>query len=720
LSRQADAPVAARARFPAFVLLVGLSSACGPSGPATLSTFQRVLDEPNTTATSNQSRVGLAIGDGSEPDVRFVEFEDGDQHLALVVDAPATFSFRTIVPQDGQLLFSLAVRPPRAAVQIEVRAAGEDTPLHEETWQRSLGWSERRVDLSHLRGDNVELEVSIDGAEGTVSFAHPEIVGTVEQTVRPNVVVYVVDCLRADHVGVHGYDRPTTPQLDALASDSVMFESAYSCAAWTKASIGCLFTSLNPTFHGAQAVDDVMSGDHPTLAELFRDHGYATAAWIANPFLYERGFEMTRGFDRVAALKKPSPDMNINEFEADAADITRGVVPWLESNRDRRFFLYLHSIDAHFRYRARPPFDELFLNGKTEDTARPMDLYDNELAYNDHEIGKLLRALEELDLYDDTIVVVTSDHGEAFGEHGYERHGQALHEVALHVPWILKLPGEEGRGVRVSSLATNLDVAPTLLDYAGIPSPANFQGMSWRRFLETGDEPPERRLFFEQVAASDIVYAVREGRVKFVSRLAPEPKEELYDIRRDPEELDNLLSDTEVPDELRGALRDYIQLGQRGYHVSLHHPEPDTWIELEAWTDSSFGQIQRFAQEMGDDFRVSEDRKRLNYVFQAKQRRRHIVLRTKPAGAPVHFRILLDGHDWPRDQLNLGVDGRVASMPFEVGPDAVLVPFDKVPLLRDAPETHAAIWYQLAPVEKMTIELHPELQRQLRALGYLQ
>ena len=302
------------AAVPVLIFALALAPACGTSGPATLSTFQRILDDPAAADSPNQARAHLTLGDGGAPNVRFVEFDDGDQHLALVVKAPATFSFRTIVPRRGELRFSLAVRPPRAPVRIELRAANEEGTIYEETWQRSLGWSERRVDLSHLEGRRVELQFSVKGAQGSVSFAHPEIVGQIEEIRRPNVLVYVVDCLRADHVGAYGYDRPTTPALDALATDSVVFESSYSCAAWTKPSTGCLFTSLNPTFHGSQAVGDVLSSEHPTLAERFRDHGYATAAWIANPFLYERGFGLTRGFDHVVALRKPSPKMSINAF----------------------------------------------------------------------------------------------------------------------------------------------------------------------------------------------------------------------------------------------------------------------------------------------------------------------------------------------------------------------------------------------------------------------
>ena len=708
------------AAVPVLIFALALAPACGTSGPATLSTFQRILDDPAAADSPNQARAHLTLGDGGAPNVRFVEFDDGDQHLALVVKAPATFSFRTIVPRRGELRFSLAVRPPRAPVRIELRAANEEGTIYEETWQRSLGWSERRVDLSHLEGRRVELQFSVKGAQGSVSFAHPEIVGQIEEIRRPNVLVYVVDCLRADHVGAYGYDRPTTPALDALATDSVVFESSYSCAAWTKPSTGCLFTSLNPTFHGAQAVGDVLSSEHPTLAERFRDHGYATAAWIANPFLYERGFGLTRGFDHVVALRKPSPKMSINAFKADAADITRGVLPWLEQNRDRRFFLYLHSIDAHYEYRARPPFDELFVRTDGEEPARAIDLYDSELAYNDHEIGKLVKALKELELYDDTIIVVTSDHGEEFGEHGYERHGKSLHEAAVRIPWVMKLQRENRRATRIDALASNLDVAPTLLDYAGIPSPDSFEGVSWRRFIEADEEPPSRRLFFEQVASEDVLYAVRDGRLKYISRLLPQPEDLFYDVARDPDELDNLLPTRESPVELTAALLDYMRLGQRGYHVSVHHPDPDTWIEVEAWTDSAFLRVQRYAQELGDDFRVSEDGKRVTYVFQAKRRRRHLVLRTEPMGARVYFRMRVDGRDWPRDELILGENDRVDAMPFEVIPDAVQVPFDRISVLLDAPETHAAIWYQLAPLEKTTIPLDPELKRRLRALGYLQ
>src|SRR5262249_16303513 len=151
-------------------------------------------------------------------------------------------------------------------------------------------------------------------------------------------------------------------------------------------------------------------------------------------------------------LDKP-PRGNINDLPADAADITRQVVPWLKQNADRQFFLYLHSLDLHAEYRRRPPFDRQFLSRERKGDERQIDLYANDVAYNDREIGALVRALRQEGLYDHTILAVTADHGEEFGEHGFTRHGHTLFEALLHVPLVLHVPRLPHPGQRIDLLA---------------------------------------------------------------------------------------------------------------------------------------------------------------------------------------------------------------------------------------------------------------------------
>ena len=312
---------------------------------------------------------------------------------------------------------------------------------YERAWEEARDWVDENIDLEAFSNESMELELAFDG-EGTVMLAHPEVLGRADDPSRPNVIVYVIDCLRADHVGAYGYELPTTPELDALATDSVVFEDLASCAPWTKPSTACLFTSLLPIYHQERTVDDALSQERTTLAEAFRGAGYTTAAWVANPVIDPRVFFFNQGFDRWADLRsfeERTTRTHANALEPDAADITAGVLPWLEEHRHDTFLLYLHSLDLHYEYRARPPFDEVFVSEGSTGLERDRELYDNELAYNDRELGKLIARLKELDLYDNTAIIVTADHGEEFGEHGATRHGTTLYQQAVTHPWDLEV-----------------------------------------------------------------------------------------------------------------------------------------------------------------------------------------------------------------------------------------------------------------------------------------
>lgn len=352
--------------------------------------------------------------------------------------------------------------------------------VHDETWVEARDWVEKKIDLNVFTNDPMELELGF-GGEATVMLAHPELVGRADEPSRPNVIVYVIDCLRADHVGAYGYELPTTPAIDALAEDSLVLEELSACAPWTKPSTGCLFTSLLPIYHQARTVDDALALERVTAAEAFRDAGYTTAAWVANPVIDPRVFFFNQGFDRWVDLRSFEERTNrthANALAPDAADITAGVVPWLAEHRDETFFVYLHSLDLHYGYVARPPFDEMFVSDDSTGLERERELYDNELAYNDREVGELIERLKELDLYDNTIVFVTADHGEEFGEHGELRHGKTLYEDALHIPGILKFPDSRFAGRRSQMLVSNVDMGSDPPPARGDRAPRRIPGQS--------------------------------------------------------------------------------------------------------------------------------------------------------------------------------------------------------------------------------------------------
>jgi arylsulfatase A-like enzyme len=686
--------------------------------PRALSVHRRLVEQRPGAAG------GVVARSGAAPRVTEVE-RAGDRRPTLALDAPGTWAFTVRVPPRGSFRFALDVQPEKAPVTLRLQrrhAQGLET-LHERRWEGKGGWwGDRKVDLDRFAGQELDLEISLEGPAATVHLADPLILGEPEAGDPPNILIYLVDCLRADHVGAYGYPRPTTPEIDALARDGVVFENVYSCASWTKPSVGCLFTSLYPTSHGARTVDAVLDGHPATLAEVLGARGYATAAWVANPLVATSAFGLARGFDRVVQVGEGSPSMNLNRLNADAAQITRDVVSWLGHRSEWRFFAYIHSLDLHAEYRPRPPFDQVFVNPQATGAARDVDLYDNELAYNDRELGRVVQALKRLSLYDNTLIVVTADHGEEFGEHGTFRHGRSLYDSLLHVPLILKLPRSRQSGRRVGALASNVDIAPTLLDLAGLAPAPGFRGVSLRAALDDGRTALRQSVLAEQISPKEVLYAARDSRFKYVYQLIPEPRQMLFDLERDPAEQANLLPG--IPDGARGLMSElftFMQLAQEGYHLSLSDPDPAAWIHVEASTTAVFTDLQRYSMDLEESLTFSPDRHRVDYRLLAGSLPRHVVLRTSPAGAPVRFRLSSGTRLLGPAEVALGARGLPpAASPFETDPLVLSVSMAQATELLEARGARARLWYLPAPSRDRNPRIDAELEAKLRALGYVQ
>ena len=260
----------------------------------------------------------------------------------------------------------------------------------------------------------------------------------------PNILIYLIDTLRRDRLGVYGFERPVSPQIDAFAANATVYEDAVGQSTWTKPAVASMFTGVWPPVHGATGWKHKLPESLETLPEALQAVGYRTGAVVTNPnIVSDYGF--ARGFDDFRRiLKRPSPQVNEVVFE------------WLESGgEDRPFFLYVHTMDPHAPYRPPEPWLSRFAPRTSEmPTWTPrwrwplealpflLDLYDAEIAFNDDSFGALLRRLEDLGAYDDTLIVVVSDHGEEFKEYGKWRHGANLFPATLHVPLIVKFPGQ--------------------------------------------------------------------------------------------------------------------------------------------------------------------------------------------------------------------------------------------------------------------------------------
>ena len=395
--------------------------------------------------------------------------------------------------------------------------------------------------------------------------------GTAEPR-RPNIVLYVVDTVRADRLGVYGYEKPTSPRLDAFAAGAVLFENAYAQSSWTRPAVASLFTGLLPPAHRTVGRRSVLPEDAITLAEILAANGYEGMGLVRNPNV-SRAFGFAQGFARFR-----SEDRDRDETMLDRVRL------WLDEREgsEQPFFLFLHAIDPHGPYDPAPEFEEMFeaggapvhyrtvryllqLNrGEVEPDAGTAEalsrLYDAEVAQNDRVFGDLLDVLEARGLAGDTAVVYVSDHGEEFQEHGRWEHGLSLYEEVLRIPLVMRLPGVSPR--RVEAPAQHVDVLPTLLGHLGIEAPPT-DGRDLLAARRRGDDPPDvyTHLDVDGHRAASVI----RGRYKLVLPQSPSQGTEpmLFDLEADPAEQEDLAADRpEVVERMLGLLADQNLAGE--------------------------------------------------------------------------------------------------------------------------------------------------------------
>jgi arylsulfatase A-like enzyme len=474
----------------------------------------------------------VARGGGGRLDVR-VQIEDEDEVCA-----------GELTPAEGSGAVRLAERGGLA--RISLTALPDERPV-----RLAQGLVLRRpvVALSKEGGDvrsgpTPSIAVAAAAEPGAAETA--EVGGR-----RPNVLVYLVDTLRADHLGAYGYERPVSPRLDAFAAGATLFETAVAQSPWTRPSVVSLFTGLTPHVHGVNGTTDGLASEAVTMAEVLSAHGYRTAAMIANPAISQR-FRLGQGFDSYELLEG---------FDNGAPEITAWAARWLREERssEEPFFLYLHTIEPHAPYSpteehrarfapdaprgafgTRPHIKHLKEVGEESLTKEVVgwlrDLYDAEIAANDAAFGELLDVLDKQGLVDETVIVFVSDHGEEFMEHGQLEHAKTFYREVIEVPLVIRFP-DLGQGRRIAAPVQHIDVLPTLLSYLGLAGPPGIEGRDLTPWV-AGEEPSP-----EAVEAAEIHSyldrrgyrggSVLTGRWRYVDMLSPHTSEELFDLQRD-------------------------------------------------------------------------------------------------------------------------------------------------------------------------------------------
>lgn len=438
-----------------------------------------------------------------------------------------------------------------------------------------------------------------------------------------NVLLYVLDAFRADHCSCYGYERDTTPTIDSLATEGVRFAQCFSPSTWTRPVAASVLTGLYPPAHGTRTKNDSFDPPRPPLAERFVDGGFETVGItamgnVSSTTNFHRGFD--RFFDLYKderIIEKRSTSTSADEELRDesgivalprAEDITETFGRWLQNRDDQRpFFAFAWSIEPHIPY--NPPdgykmYRDPGYDGPVDGTRGSLKrvtseadlehlkaLYDEEIRYNDAEIGWLLDHLRTAGEYEDTAIVVIGDHGDAFNEHGRLTHGHSPHEEVIHVPWVVKTPGNVTGNI-VSEQVGLVDVYSTLLEYATDPSLSDGSspvGGHSQAGVLTGKGPDEHEQLFFETKSYDMqnaFYGVRTPEWKYIEVEGPETnltttldllqyvltKDILLDILRNPmyywqryryEETRLLFDLTSDPGEQENVIEDYPEIGEK-------------------------------------------------------------------------------------------------------------------------------------------------------------
>lgn len=401
----------------------------------------------------------------------------------------------------------------------------------------------------------------------------------------PNIILVTLDTVRADRMGFLGSSRNLTPHLDALARQSVVFTRAYSQVPLTTASHATILTGTYPQFHKVNDFGVPLANDLPYAPELLRARGYRTAAFVGSLILdpaaksapgFDRGFQT---YDAGYHRRRPRED-RYQAIERRGEEVVSHALAWLNQHPRGPFFLWIHLYDAHDPYDPPEPF-------KTRFAAAP---YDGEIAYVDSVVGWLFSRLRVLGLYENSVIAVMSDHGEALGDHGELTHGVFLYDETIRVPLLIKLPREVSAGKRIERQVGLVDVLPALLQTAGAPVPKDVQGESLLPLMKPASGsvnmqiPVERPVYAEsdyphRTFGWSSLRSLRSGRYLFIEA----PRRELYDQTSDPEAKTNLSkSSSAVADTLAGQLESFRRKTTSSREAPKTKMDPDLQEKLAA------------------------------------------------------------------------------------------------------------------------------------------
>jgi choline-sulfatase len=435
----------------------------------------------------------------------------GAKRRAVVLRPGARIDWFVEVPEGGMLVFGgAATGGSSSTLGVEMKS---DASSSDERIKARSSWTDHRVSLAGFSGQIARVRFTNQG-DGDLALSDVRVLRPANEVVAMNesarnVVVLLIDTLRASKLqAYYPKTRVKAPAINELASQGALFERAQSPENWTKPSVASVLTSLHPATHKTKEDASKLPRSALMLSEVYKKEGFKTASFIANGYV-SNAFGFDQGWDHYTNYIREQRNTNASNVFGEAQS-------WIEKNKDNRFFVYIQTIDPHVPYdppdrylkmydpapyhgqvknrRTHLMLDEAKKNPKKykftkRDEERIEALHDGEISYHDEYLGKFLVKLRELGLDENTIIVVTSDHGEEFQEHGSWGHGHSVYQELLHVPLLFRWPGVIPANQRVGPVVSTMDIGPTVLEATGLAIPEAFEGRSLLGFMR-GDWPP--------------------------------------------------------------------------------------------------------------------------------------------------------------------------------------------------------------------------------------
>ena len=415
------------------------------------------------------------------------------ERSAIALSRGSTLRYYVQIPEGASLGFAVGTEGEgQTPVSVEVTAEEQPT-VQLLSADAGASWTDHKVDLSRFAGEVVRVDMRAEGqGTGRIAWSRPRLL--VPEKAEPsrepakNVIVLVIDTLRADKLpAFNSQSRVRTPVLDRLATEGVVFELAQAPENWTKPSVASILTGLHPQTHQQKTGESALPTSALLLSEHLQEQGFDTGGFIANGYVSDR-FGFAQGWDHYTNYIREGRSTEAEDVFGEAGN-------WIEAHKDGRFFAYIQTIDPHVPY--DPPGDYLRMYDPSEYTGsikprmtgellerakrRPPELvfdardkrrlealHDGEITQHDHFLGLFVERLADLGLWEDTLLVITSDHGEEFDDHGSWGHGHTVYQELLHVPLIFRLPGTLPAGARVPDAVSTLDVSATVTDLVGV------------------------------------------------------------------------------------------------------------------------------------------------------------------------------------------------------------------------------------------------------------